>query len=267
MLQKFEIPTTPANLTAMQQMLADRNRMYRDLQKYSKDAEGKNMVSIGDLIDDLIEDYGEACKTPEEMAEAQRRLEKTAENVMKTMLIENDVREIDLRGMKMVMTQIREVGQMSTPTSESYNIPIMVEDKVGNLSLKIVHGTEDKGLVEVAFDTEPTGAVYGSFRYEAGEIIGDMDFAESRTRQNFAEHMGLFAQDMQEATGLPVSFTFAYDKNLSLDGFYNEADVDFPLRDRADEVDEQTAAVEEITTRQLYSIARSFIASASEILS
>lgn len=267
MLQKFEIPTTPANLTAMQQMLADRNRMYRDLQKYSKDSEGKNLVSIGDLIDDLIEDYGEACKTPEEMAEAQRRLEKTAENVMKTMLIENDVQEIDLRGMKMVMTQIREVGQMSTPTSESYNIPIMVEDKVGNLSLKIVHGTEDKGLVEVAFDTEPTGAVYASFRYEAGEVVGDMDFADSRTRQNFAEHMGLFAQDMQEATGLSVSFAFAYDKNLSLDGFYNEPDVDFPLRDRADEVDEQTAAVEEITTRQLYSIARSFIASASEILS
>lgn len=267
MLQKFEIPTTPANLTAMQQMLADRNRMYRNLQKYSKDSEGRNLVSIGDLIDDLIEDYGEACKTPEEMAEAQRRLEKTAENVMKTMLIENDVQEIDLRGMKMVMTQIREVGQMSTPTSESYNIPIMVEDKVGNLSLKIVHGTEDKGLVEVAFDTEPTGAVYASFRYEAGEVVGDMDFAESRTRQNFAEHMGLFAQDMQEATGLPVSFAFAYDKNLSLDEFYNEPEVDFPLRNRDDEVDDQTKAVEEITTRQLYSIARSFIASASEILS
>jgi hypothetical protein len=133
--------------------------------------------------------------------------------------------------------------------------------------LKIVHGTEDKGLVEVAFDTEPTGAVYASFRYEAGEVVGDMDFAESRTHQNFAEHMGLFAQDMQEATGLPVSFAFAYDKNLSLDEFYNEPEVDFPLRNRDDEVDDQTKAVEEITTRQLYSIARSFIASASEILS
>ncbi|MCR5144605.1 MAG: DUF6240 domain-containing protein [Lachnospiraceae bacterium] len=267
MLERYDIPSTPANLTAMQAMLNDRNKMYRDLLKYSKDENNLDEITIGDIIEDLIEEYGEACKTPEDMAKAQRKLEETAENVMKSMLVERDVQEIDIRGMKMVMTQIAEVGKISTPTSESYNIPILVEDKVGNLSLKIVHGTEEKGLVEVAFDTEPTGAVYGSFRYEAGEIVGDMEFKDSRTRQLFADHMGLFAEDMARECGLPVSFKFAYDKDTSIDDFYGEKEYDFELRSNMDEVDADTKGQDEITTRRLYSVARSFIATAGEILS
>ena len=162
-------------------MLKDRNSVYRNLQRFaSGDSQDISAKQISDLIGDLIEEYGEACKTPKEMADAQHKLEETAEKVMKNMLVEKDVTSIDVRGMKLVMTQIQALGQMGEQ-SETYNIPILVEDKLGNLSLKIVRGSEEKGLVDVALDMDESGAVSASFRYENGQISGDVAFEKDHT--------------------------------------------------------------------------------------
>lgn len=253
-LEKNDLPATPAFLNGVTEMLRNRNEVYRKLLKYSGE-EITDSLDISGLIEDLIEDFGEAVKTPKEMADAQRKLEETAENVMKNMLVEKDVSSIDVRGMKLVTTQIKAIGKMAEK-SETYNIPIMVEDQVGNLSLKIVRGSEEKGLVEVAMDMDETGVVYGSFRYEAGEISGDVSFEDKKVQEIFSQHMHLLAEDMQEATGLPVSFKYSWDKKTDISDFYQERDPGF----------ETTTEEDEVSTKVLYGVARSFIRSISEII-
>lgn len=253
-LERNDLPATPAFLNGVTEMLRDRNEMYRKLLKYSGE-EITDSLDISGLIEDLIEDFGEAVKTPKEMADAQRKLEETAENVMKNMLVEKDVSSIDVRGMKLVTTQIKAIGKIAE-NSETYNIPIMVEDQVGNLSLKIVRGSEEKGLVEVAMDMDETGVVYGSFRYEAGEISGEVSFEEKNVQEIFSQHMHLLAADMQEATGLPVSFKYSWDKNTDISDFYQEKNPGF----------ETTKEENEVSTKVLYGVARSFIHSISEII-
>ena len=111
-------------------MLKDRNSVYRNLQRFaSGDSQDISAKQISDLIEDLIEEYERSSKTPKEMADAQHKLEETAEKVMKNMLVEKDVTSIDVRGMKLVMTQIQALGQMGEQ-SETSNIPILVEDKL-----------------------------------------------------------------------------------------------------------------------------------------
>lgn len=253
-LERNDLPATPAFLNGVTEMLRDRNEMYRKLLKYSGE-EITDSLDISGLIEDLIEDFGEAVKTPKEMADAQRKLEETAENVMKNMLVEKDVSSIDVRGMKLVTTQIKAIGKIAE-NSETYNIPIMVEDQVGNLSLKIVRGSEEKGLVEVAMDMDETGVVYGSFRYEAGEISGEVSFEEKNVQEIFSQHMHLLAADMQEATGLPVSFKYSWDKNTDISDFYQDKNPGF----------ETTKEENEVSTKVLYGVARSFIHSISEII-
>lgn len=253
-LERNDLPTTPAFLNGVTEMLRDRNEMYRKLLKYSGE-EITDSLDISGLIEDLIEDFGEAVKTPKEMADAQRKLEETAESVMKNMLVEKDVSSIDVRGMKLVTTQIKAIGKIAE-NSETYNIPIMVEDQVGNLSLKIVRGSEEKGLVEVAMDMDETGVVYGSFRYEAGEISGEVSFEEKNVQEIFSQHMHLLAADMQEATGLPVSFKYSWDKNTDISDFYQDKNPGF----------ETTKEENEVSTKVLYGVARSFIHSISEII-
>ena len=253
-LNRYDLPTTPAFLSGVSQMLQDRNSVYRNLLKFSgrqDDAE----TTITDLIEQVIEDFGEAVKTPEEMAKAQRKLEETAENVMKNMMVEQDVTSIDIRGMKLVTTQIKALGEMGKK-SETYHIPIMVEDQVGNLSLKIVRGTEEKGLVEVALDTEPTGVIRASFRYEAGQVEGEMSFDRQEVRDHFAEHANLLAEAMGRETELPVSFTFGVDRMADANDIYREKERNF----------EVTEEQSEISTKVLYGIARSFIETVTEII-
>ena len=183
-------------------------------------------------------------------------MEETAEKVMKNMLVEKDVTSIDVRGMKLVMTQIQALGKMGEQ-SETYNIPILVEDKLGNLSLKIVRGTEEKGLVDVALQMDESGVISGSFRYEHGEITGDVDFEKPEIAGLFSEHMPYFANAMREATGLPVSFRYGTDASIAVDDFYEEKDVDFAV----------TKEQDPIATKVLYGIARSFVEEMGELLS
>ena len=254
LLNRYDVPSTPAFLSGVRQMLQDRNSVYRNLLKFSG-KEDESIITIRDLIEQVIEDYGEAVKTPEEMAKAQRKLEETAENVMKNMLTRQDVRSIDIKGMKLVTTQIKALGVMSKK-SETYHIPIMVEDEVGNLSLKIVRGTEEKGLVDVALDTETTGVIRASFRYEAGEVKGELAFERQAVRDGFAEHAQMLAETMGEETGLPVSFLFGVDGSLDANDIYQDNNVDFSVAEEKSEV----------STKVLYGIARSFIATATEII-
>ncbi len=257
MLDKYDLPQTPAFLSSISEMLRDRNSVYRNLQRFasgnSQDASAKQ---ISDLIEDLIKEYGEACKTPKEMADAQHKLEETAEKVMKNMLVEKDVTSIDVRGMKLVMTQIQALGKMGEQ-SETYNIPILVEDKLGNLSLKIVRGSEEKGLVDVALNMDESGAVSASFRYENGQISGDVAFEKEDIAGLFSEHMPYLANAMRQETGLPVSFAYATDAGTNVDDFYEKEDADFAVTKEQDAV----------STKVLYGIARSFIAEVAELLS
>lgn len=253
-LERNDIPTTPTFLNGVMEMLKNKNSVYRKLLKYANEEKEKT-PEIEQLITDLLEDYAESVKTPEEMAKAQRKLEETAENVMKNMLVEKDVSSIDVRGMKLVTTQIQTIGKIAKK-SETYHIPIMVEDQVGNLSLKIVRGSEKKGLVEVAMDTEITGVVRGSFRYEAGEIAAEVSFAKREVQEIFSQNTQQIAEDMREATGLPTSFRFAWDTKADASDFYQEKDPGF----------EVTREQDDVSTRVLYGVARSFIQSVSEII-
>ena len=264
MLEQYDLPTTPANLAAIQNLLSNRNGVFRQLmnpkgQSSNTDASDLSAndtsgIDLTAIMQDLIEDFGEAVKTPKEMAEAQQKLEEVAENAMKNLMVETDVRSIDVRGMKMVMTQIEALGQMAEK-SECYTMPIMVADEVGNLSLKIVRGKEEKGLVDIAFDMESTGTVSASFRYEAGMVDGTINSDRQDTRELLAEHMGLLAQNMSEATGKGVSFSFGWKEDLNIDDFYQQKNVGFEITEEQDE----------IMTSTLYGVAKSFIDTLGEI--
>ncbi len=253
-LKQYDLPATPANLQAMQQLMTNRNQVFRTLMHPVEDGseDGWSMDYEG-IMEDLIEDFGEAIKTPRDMAKAQQKLADTAENVMKNMLVEKDVSTIDVKNMKLVTSQIMVLGQMAKK-NDTYSIPIMVGDEVGNLTLKIVPGEDEKGLVDIAFDMESTGCVSAAFHYEAGTIEGRINSSSQDTRNLLAEHMGLIAENMTKATGTGVSFTFGWDSLLDAGELY-----DSPAQQEAEN---KTQGVQ---TSQLYGLAKSFVDTLGEI--
>ncbi len=258
-LSRFDLPESPANLEAFSRMLSDRNDMYRRLFKRSErtvfgtedDGVAEGEVSLSDVMDDLLKEFGEAVKGPKEMAEAQQHLEEIAENVMKNMLVEQPVGTIDVRGMQITIKQIKSMGELSRHT-ETYSMPILVEDSVGNLSLRILRAPEEeKGQVRLSFESEKTGTVDASFRYDTDGVHGVITTSLSLTRERINAHIEDIAAQIEEAAGQRTEISLKTDVMADANNIFTDYDAGF--EPRTDDIRPP------VQTRALYGIARSFI--------
>ncbi len=280
-LENYNIPSSANMINAITAMYENNNQMVKNL--YSKYSEQTNM-DIDYLIAETWERFGQACKTPEEMADAQEALADIAENVMKKMVEVEDVNTIDMNGMQMIISQCKADNIMARE-NETYHIPIMVADEAGNLNLRIVHGNGQSGLVKMALSMESTGTISTTFRYEAGQVDASVDFDNADTREAFANQAPLIAQTMQETSGLSFSFSFGIKNQLDVNDIYNMesgnftkgslgsiSDVDSGLNiinasanTTSSNIQANSSSDSQIATRDLYRIARGYIQVLGEI--
>ena len=150
-LDKYDIPNTISNVLAMESMLNQRNQMFRKIFGSSMaDHNGDNQVDADDLEaikQELLEEFGEAVSEPADMAAAQEKLGELAENVMKTMINSDHVTSLDVREMKMLSAQLSVNSILAK--EEQYAVPVMVNDELMNVSVKIVRGVDKKGIVDI----------------------------------------------------------------------------------------------------------------------
>ena len=258
MLAKYDLPQTPSNLEAFTQFLSDRNSFFRQLlprrerTTFGREDAGvrDGETGLSDVIDDLIRDFGESVRTPEEMAKAQQKLEDVAENVMKTMIVRQPAEKIDVRGLQVSMKQLRALGQVGE-RRETYAVPIVVENSVGNMTLKIVRGREeDRGQVDLALDMEATGVVRASFRYEADGVFGTVTADRSATTELLEQAKEELNRTIRDIAGVPVEISVKQDRFAKADRIFEEEPVVTPRED---------GERPPVQTKVLYGIARSFI--------
>lgn len=237
-LAQFDLPNSAIMLEAMTELINNRNAVFEKLFKDN----GRSVDSLKEIgsedpraalrqvMDDILEKFGEASKTPEEMAEAQEKLADIAEHAMKNMIVEDAAGYLDVRGMKLIRTQM---GAMTTMAQkeQTYSIPVMIADEVGNMQLKIVSGKEEKGKVEIALDMKSTGSVKTTFKVDNGSVNADISVENEETLQKVNENIERLVASMEE--------------EINRDSAVNNT--------------------ENITTTQLYTVARTFIENFTKI--
>ncbi len=268
-LSDMDAPVTPANLEAWAAYMADRNSPFKMLNKAMNSRDGKPFSqttneldiddpegALSDVMADIIEAFGEAAKTPVEMAEAQEKLAETAESVMRNMIVERETGHIDIRGMRIAMKQMTLLGDAARHT-EQYAVPIMVADEMGNMTLKIVRGREEeKGQVDVALDMESTGAVRAGFKIDGDVITGNIRVAEKFMEDKIADNLSTLSLQLSEAVNMPVELSVTHEGYVDANGIYTDR-PDF----------ETTTLRREVQTKRLYAMARSFIQGFGKIVS
>ena len=256
MLERFDVPASPNHLAAMQELMQNRAFPFQTLtknRKVDKEILAGGMddikdITMDDIIDDLIEEYGESVKTPEDMAKAQKKLADTAENVMRKALIDDGLADnMDIRALQMAGVGLSVFSAMTQ--SETYNIPVNVEDGTGNMTVKIVRGTDQKGLVDIMFNSTRTGKMRAGFKYEKDEIEGNILTDTAEMREYMAEQAGLLADAMQERTGFSFSLSVRHDSSIEEADIFRDTRVPF----------ETTKEKEEASTKALYGIAKAFL--------
>ena len=180
---------------------------------------------------------------------------------MKTMISSDEVTSIDVREMRLMQAKLS-INQ-TLAKKEQYSIPVLVGDKVTNVSLKIVRGVETKGIVDIMLESEMSGKIAATFQAKEEGISGLVVTDKQETR------------DLLASDGEQVDLRFAIEKNLDLNHFSgvasgksgNVTSVNDSAASTKEAVDKEGQSTEgkkedsvyKVQTARLYHIAEAFL--------
>lgn len=261
-LEKYDIPNTVANVLALDAMAKDRNGMFRKLFGEDSTKEGASADELAAQKESVLTEYEEAIFSPEALNAAQQKLEELTKKIVDDTLESDTVSSIDVRELRMLGHQIS-IGSMLAK-DEQYSVPVRVGDEIVNVSLKIVRGTDKKGMVDITMEDERYGKIAATFQAKEQGVTGlvVVDNPETKT---LLEEQGLadrLAEDGEKPGDVNTQVHVAYIDDLDMNhfsmGLFGIAAEDQPGT-------EQTGK-DQIQTASLYRIAERFIQQLREAL-
>ena len=257
-LERYDIPNSMVNVMAASDMMRNPNRMMERLFRENRFSDS-SLEKISKLKDQVLQEFSEALKNPSDLADAEETLAEVAEHVMDTMIIENpDVRTLDIRAMHQMNAQFSLCKKQSK--EECYVIPMQTGDSVTGVSLKIVRGKKEKGIVDIFFDGGKAGKVTASFQAQDERISGLLTASDSQTAEKMTEHL----EELLSAMGEPADLHVACVPDVSLEHFQMSGIHREQEMNENDELADDRS--NEVQTTHLYHIAETFIHSVSGLL-
>lgn len=262
-LDKYDIPNTMSNVLAMEQLVNNRNQMFRKIFGSGvKSADEKvGTEDLEQIKEELLEEFGEAVSEPVDMAIAQEKLGELAENVMKTMINSDDVTSVDIREMRMLSAQLSVSSMLAK--EEQYCVPVMVNDEMMNVSVKIVRGVDKKGIVDIMMDSELRGKIAATFQAKENGIQG-LVATDNRETQELLEHgLTSLAEQLAGENDTVLDLHSAYLDDLDLNHFSNGM---YGVNADSSDIQEPESEGYKVQTSRLYHIAENFIKNIKETL-
>ncbi len=263
-LEQYDLPNTVMNVLAVTEYMKDRNKAFQRLfqsengrkpdsaispdQYMTKNENGSVDVDFEAMKEELLRRFGEDVKKPEELAKAVAELAECAEKCMSTMIIEQDVTSLDIRELKLMNTQISIGAKMAS--DECFSMPIVVDGEVTNVTLKIVRGREEKGLINITLETRRFGKIAAELKARQSGITGYIaaDSQKSKdTLESMNDDLTKMLQNEQEGA---VQINYIMSRQLDLNHFANSSgNSEEPADDN----------LREVQTKTLYGMAEGFI--------
>jgi len=219
-------------------------------QYMTENKDGDIQVDFDAIREELLERFSEDIKKPEELAKAMEELAECAEKCTSTMLLENDVTNLDIRSLKLMNAQMSVNVKMAK--SECFSMPVVIDGQVTNVTLKIVRGRKEKGLVNITLQTENLGKIAAELKAKANGMTGYVMTDSKKTCDLLQSMQSEFAKELkQESDGWDepeIRFITGISLNLN----------DFVAKSGKSE-EPQTEQLREVQTKELYRMAEGFI--------
>ncbi len=253
MLTGYDMPVTAFNVLAANQMLHNRNGMFKTLFERKEE---EPEIDLEEVKEGILKEFGEAVKTPEDMAKAQKKLAETAENVMKTMVEAPNVQSLDVRDLKVLRQEIELGTRMAK--EENYAIPVLVGDELTNVQLKIVRGTEKRGRVDVIFDSPTFGKVAARFQVQGEKVKGYIASDSLKTTDMLKEQQDILQEELSLDGTLYPNLDIIQSEGLNL--------ARFSMEDRTyGDISQQPEEEYQVQTTTLYGMAKVFIGTVKQL--
>jgi hypothetical protein len=238
-LEHYDMPNTMSNVLAASEMLRTPNRMMDRLFR-------KTNEKLTELKEEVLDSFDEALSDPEELSDAQENLAEVAEEVMDSVITEEpDVSTRQIRDMRQMVAEFKLCEKRTE--EECYMIPVRTGDSVTGVSLRIVRGKEEKGIVDISLDAGGKGKIAATFQANEDGISALIAAEDSDTAEEITEKQ----QELEEQLGEECDIHIANIEDLSLSRF------ELSGAKRAEE--EGNESTGEVQTKRLYHIAEAFI--------
>ena len=257
-LEKYDFKTTASNLMAATRIIKNPSESVKKLWE-----RGNNAV-IRKLLDDTLEQFSEAVKTPVELAKAQEELAETAAHVMDNMIIENkETGSLDIRQMKLLCSQLRMASGMAK--QENYIVPVETSDgSVTGVNLRIVRGEDKKGFVDVFMEDSLKGRIAATFEAKENGVSGTIITSEDSTRALLEKNISIFAENIGNAANEPADLRVVCMQDISAENFITGGNSKKTAEQKALDGNENKSY--NVQTSRLYNIAEQFIVNISDML-
>ena len=257
-LEKYDFKTTASNLMAATRIIKNPSESVKKLWE-----RGDNAV-IRKLLDDTLEQFSEAVKTPVELAKAQEELAETAAHVMDNMIIENkETGSLDIRQMKLLCSQLRMASGMAK--QENYIVPVETSDgSVTGVNLRIVRGEDKKGFVDIFMEDSLNGRIAATFEVKENGVSGTIITSEDSTRVLLEKNISAFAENIGNAENGPADLRVVCMQDISAENFITGGNSKKTAEQKALDGNENKSY--NVQTSRLYNIAEQFIVNISDML-
>lgn len=260
-MEQYGLPETVLNVLAVSELMHNRNGAYRRFfgmgngRRPDSDISDKEFITENDdgsvdtdfdaIRQELLERFSDDVKKPRELAKAMAELAECAEKCMSTMILEQDVSSLDIRELKLMNAQISVSAKMSS--EECFSMPVVVDGEVTNVTLKIVRGREQKGLINITLETARFGKIAAELKAKQEGISGYVATDSVRTRDYLQSIKEEIAQALQPDGKADLNFVTS--NQLDLNHFASRGSSEEP----------ETEELRELQTKTLYGMAEGFI--------
>lgn len=258
-MERYNIDSSIVNILASSRMMKNPNLGFRDL--FDKEGLPEDAAEMIEQMEEtVIEEFGEAVKTPKELADAQETLAEVATHALDTIVMEKEtITAADLKRLRLMNSQFQLCAKKAK--EESFLIPVQTGEGVTGISLKIVRGKEEKGLVDIFFQTQLMGKVAASFDAKKDGISGTIAVSDEETRKLLSDHLGMLADTINEEGKDAVDLRVALIPDLTSEQFEISSLHKESSMNRRENQENRDSEEEKnpVQTKRLYHIAESFI--------
>ncbi len=163
-------PVTAENILAVNALTGGMGPAYKKLFQGGREAEDdKNGRKKERLTHDDIDDVVRNLDDRESLEASYERFLEKASRIAKEEVLSSETSE-DVRMYGMIYKQVGFAAALAD--KQSYEIPVLFEDKVTSIHLTIIHSKEEAGKVKASFESDTYGKVEASFTLSKDGVDG-----------------------------------------------------------------------------------------------
>lgn len=255
MLDNLEMTLSPENVFAAKELFANKGKLSGQVKDFAKRLDAGNTVNTTESGPTILEAaLDESAKTVidkfTDFESAQKAME-TWENNVETILqnTTNHLAEttMDMKAVSLCFKQMSLISSMRK--QENYEVPMEINGEMTSVNLVLIHGTEEKGTVNITMQTENFGKAGVRFRISQNTVESYF-VADSEMGKERLQAVGSFVLERLQNKGLEIgetNYVNSYSqgrKELNLLTF-SQTDVDNNSKS--------------VATKQLYEVAKVFL--------